>query len=78
MKATNEEIMAIVKSGELSLDTKNLSASASLRKAGLDSLDASLLFLTIQEKYGLKVADEDVARLDTVDAIVQFVNQQVA
>lgn len=78
MKATSEEIMTIVKSGELSLETKNLSTSASLRKAGLDSLDASLLFLTIQEKYGLQVADEDVARLDTVDAIVEFVNQQVA
>lgn len=78
MKTTAQEIMEIVKSGELSLETKNLSTSASLRKAGLDSLDASLLFLTIQEKYGLKIADEDVARLDTVDDIVTFVNQQVA
>jgi acyl carrier protein len=78
MKATAQEIMEIVNSGELSLETKNLSTSASLRKAGLDSLDASLLFLTIQEKYGLKIADEDVARLDTVDDIVTFVNQQVA
>jgi acyl carrier protein len=76
MKTTAQEIMEIVKSGELSLDTKNLTSSASLRKAGLDSLDASLLFLTIQEKYQLKIADEDVARLDTVDAIVAFVNQQ--
>jgi acyl carrier protein len=78
MKATSQEIMDIVKSGELSLETKNLSTSASLRKAGLDSLDASLLFLTIQEKYNLKVADDDVARLDTVDDIVAFVNQQAA
>jgi acyl carrier protein len=78
MKATAQEIMEIVNSGELSLETNNLGTSASLRKAGLDSLDASLLFLTIQEKYGLKIADEDVARLDTVDDIVTFVNQQVA
>jgi acyl carrier protein len=66
--------MAIIKSGELSLDTKGLTAGASLRDAGLDSLDASLLFLTIQENYGIKVSDEDVMRLDSVDAIVAFVN----
>jgi acyl carrier protein len=78
MKATAQEIMEILQSGELSLETKALTTSASLRKAGLDSLDASLLFLTIQEKYNLQIADEDVARLDTVDDIVSFVNQQTA
>jgi acyl carrier protein len=78
MIVTHQEIMAMLQNGEFSLDTKKLTHDAPLRRIGLDSLDASLFFLNVQEKYGIAISDDEVAQLDTVNDIVAWLNERLA
>jgi acyl carrier protein len=42
---------------------------------GLDSLDLSAIFLALEERYGIKISDEDFDRLNTVNRIVVFLDR---
>ncbi len=44
----------------------------------LDSLDLSLFFLNVQETYGVRITDEDVAQLDTINGIVDWLQAKAA
>jgi acyl carrier protein len=50
----------------------------SLFDLGLDSLDHSALLLAIEERYGIKIPDADVERLDTVNRIAAYVAERHA
>jgi len=57
----------------------NLSADAkdeSLADLGLDSLDVVSLLLAIEEKYGLKIPDEDVAQLQTLSNYAAYIESR--
>lgn len=45
----------------------------SLFDLGLDSLDHATILLLIEERFGCKVADDDIEKITTVDAIVEYV-----
>ena len=40
----------------------------------LDSLDLAVFMLAVQEKYNVKISDEELEELDNIAAIVQQVN----
>jgi acyl carrier protein len=50
----------------------------SLSEQGLDSLDHSALLLAVEERYGFKIPDTDVERLDTVNRIAAYVAERTA
>jgi acyl carrier protein len=45
---------------------------------GIDSLDHAALLLAVEERYGFKVPDADVERLDTVNRIAAYVAERAA
>jgi acyl carrier protein len=49
-----------------------------LSEQGLDSLDHSALLLAVEERYGFKIPDTDVERLDTVNRIAAYVAERTA
>tara|TARA_B100001123_G_C15344974_1_gene1036563 strand:- start:110 stop:349 length:240 start_codon:yes stop_codon:yes gene_type:complete len=40
----------------------------------LDSLDLAVFMLAVQEKYNIKISDEELEELDNISEIVQRVN----
>jgi acyl carrier protein len=52
-----------------------LEADQSLLTQGIDSLDALTIFTQVEEKYGIRIPDEDFEKLDSIDDIVAYVNQ---
>ena len=72
MDATSEEIMAIVKGVGISADISGITADARLRAAGVDSIEMFTVFLALEEKFGIKIPDADVDKLDTVNNIVLY------
>ena len=48
-----------------------------LKEQGLDSLDTYNLLLSIEETFGVQVPDEDIEDLETIDAVVAYVNERV-
>jgi acyl carrier protein len=49
-----------------------------LADQGLDSLDHSALLLAVEERYGFKIPDTDVDRLDTVNRIAAYVAERTS
>ena len=44
---------------------------------GLDSLDAMTALLAIESKFGIKIPDADVDKLDTPNKVLAYVNQRL-
>lgn len=77
MVATTEKVMEIL-DREVSL-MESIDNNASLRKdAELDSLDLSVFLLALQEEYGVPIPDEDADQLDSVVAIVDWLNNSIS
>ena len=44
---------------------------------GADSLDAVELVMALEEEFGVEIPDEDAAKLVTVGAVVQYLEQKL-
>jgi acyl carrier protein len=67
-----EEIIAIINDVGVAKDISGIKGSSTLKEAGIDSLEVMNVFLAIEEKYGIKISDEDIDELNTIDAIVAY------
>lgn len=73
---TSSVILDILKK-EIS-DLAVVDFNASLRRdLELDSLDLSLFFLNLQEEYDVEIVDEEAAKLDSINAVVDWLNQKL-
>ena len=75
MKVTHEDILAAVENAGLSVDLSSIKGDDSLEEAGLDSLDSMTFFLGIEEKFSVKIPDEDISALDTIDDIITYIGR---
>jgi acyl carrier protein len=75
MNATREEILAIIENEGVSVDLAALKENALLTEAGIDSLEMMNVFLAIEEKFGVKIPDEDLDALSTIDGIVAYLQR---
>ncbi|MSP52732.1 MAG: acyl carrier protein [Gammaproteobacteria bacterium] len=44
---------------------------------GADSLDSVELVMALEEEFGIEVPDDDAAKLSTVQAVIDYVNNQL-
>jgi acyl carrier protein len=76
MKATQEDILSIMENAGVSADISTLKGDTKLDKtAGIDSLEMMSVFLGIEEKFGIHIPDDDLDSLDTIDAIVGYLQR---
>lgn len=76
MNVTEEEIFTLLKNAGVAADITKINGDTPLRKAGLDSLDMMNVLLAIEEKFGVKIPDEDTAGLDSVDNITGYLQRR--
>lgn len=75
MMVTLDDMIAIVRSTNiLDAETRDIDATASFYEQGIDSLDALSIVLRVEEKYGVKVPDEEFESLDSLAALAAYVN----
>jgi acyl carrier protein len=71
-----DDILAIIREANLFDDP--LERGLSLAEQGVDSLAHFHIFLIIEERYGIRIADEDIPMLATLDDIASFVRARQA
>lgn len=76
MNITHAEILSLIESTDVLTDISTIKADASLTKAGIDSLEMMNILLAIEEQYNIKIPDEDIDSLDTVNNIVAYLEHR--
>lgn len=71
--ATADKIKEIIKAINSRADIDTLKDDALLDDQGIDSLDMLNIFLQVEEVFHIKISDEDVDRLKTVNDLVDYV-----
>jgi len=78
---TREEVFEQVRAilvDTLSVDADKVTPTARFQEdLETDSLDLVELVMTMEEKFGVKISDEEAAEIKTVDDAVEFVMKSV-
>ncbi len=77
MKATVENVKEVILQAEVLGDVKSLRNDISLREQGIDSLDVVNVYLLLEEKFDVKIPDEDLDKVLTIDSIVEYINEKI-
>jgi len=59
-----------------SLASDDVKDDTTLSDMGLDSLDSATFLLSVEEKYGVKIPDEDMGDLETLGDIIAYVEKK--
>jgi len=75
MNVTQEEIFSIIENVGISVDVTQIKANMPFNEAGVDSLELINIILEIEEKFGIKIPDEDIDALNTIDNIISYLQK---
>lgn len=78
MQVTREDIIAAIQQAKVVEAPENLRSDVKLADQGIDSLGMFSVILSLQEKYGIEIPDPDIDRLNTIDALIDYLNTRVA
>jgi len=74
MKATTENIKEVISEAEVLGDANEMKNDIALSEQGIDSLDVVNVYLLLEEKFDIKIPDEDLNQVQTINDIVEYVN----
>lgn len=74
---TESDVFAIIKEASVAGDINKLTPEVPFVDVGIDSLDVANIFLLIEEKYGVKIPDEEVENLQSISAIIKFLTAEL-
>lgn len=75
MKVTREEMLEIIDGAGVSVNVADIKCDLSFKKLGIDSLEMMNVFLAIEQKFDIKIDDDDVNALDSVDSIISYLEK---
>lgn len=79
MKVTEENIRNIFKEEvDESVDVSALAPDEDFIDFGVDSLDRSSVFLSIEDNFGVHIPDVDVESVRTINKIIEYLNEKIA
>ena len=78
MKATVENVKEVIAEAEVLGDADEMKNDIPLSDQGIDSLDVVNVYLLLEEKFDVKIPDEDLNQLETIDTIVEYINNKLA
>jgi acyl carrier protein len=77
MKATIDNIKEVIAEAEVLGDISEMKNDIALRDQGIDSLDVVNVYLLLEEKFDIKIPDEDLSQVRTINNIVEYINKKV-
>ncbi|KDB19775.1 MAG: acyl carrier protein [Wolbachia pipientis] len=78
-KSTREDIEEKVKKiilEHISKDVEKFNSSSKLSEHGTDSLDAVEIIMAAEEEFGIEIPDEDAQKMETMEQIVDYINNK--
>lgn len=72
MILTEEQVRAAIADAIDRVDAATIGPETDFGDAGMDSLDHAQVLIRVEELYGLRVADEDIALCDSIAAIIAY------
>lgn len=72
MTLSEEQVRAAIADAIDRVDAATIGAETPFADAGMDSLDHAQVLIRIEELYGLRVADEDIAACNSIIAIIAY------
>lgn len=76
MTVTVEEIRNIIEEADTMADMDTLVNDMPLTEQDVDSLDMANILLLLEEKFEVKIPDEDMGKVQSVDAIVAYLSSK--
>ena len=76
MNVTTEEIRNIIEKAETMADMDALRNNLPLTEQDIDSLDMANILLLLEEKFEIKIPNEDTNQLQSVDDIVSYLSKK--
>ncbi len=76
-KVTSQQVLEVISNANVVKDVSLLAHDKSLSEQGVDSLDFSSVLFNIEEEFKIKIKDDDVDGLSTIDAIVVYINRKI-
>lgn len=77
MKATIENIKEIIAETDGLTNVRDILVSKPLREQGIDSLDMANIYLNIEEFFNIKITDEDLDMVESIDDVIVYVNSKL-
>ena len=78
MKATVKNVKEVIAEAEVLSDVNEMKNDIPLSEQGIDSLDVVNVYLLLEEKFDVKIPDEDLMKVETIDTIVEYINNKLA
>lgn len=78
-KSTREDIEEKVKKiilEHISKDVEKFNSSSKLSEYGTDSLDAVEIIMAAEEEFGIEIPDEEAQKMETMEQIVEYINNK--
>ena len=76
MTYTAQNVKEMTKIPEVKIDIDALKEDVSLAAQGVDSLEMMNLMLALEEKLSIKIPDDDVEKMRTINDIVMYLNSR--
>lgn len=76
MTVTTEEIREIIENAETMAEMETLENDVPLTEQDVDSLDMANILLLLEEAYTIKIPDNDLNQLQSVDGIVEYLKRK--
>tara|TARA_B100000886_G_scaffold285354_1_gene209800 strand:+ start:913 stop:1152 length:240 start_codon:yes stop_codon:yes gene_type:complete len=71
------DIINLIKEMGLLIETEKLINDKPLAEQGIDSLDMINIFFKLEENFKIKIPEEDIEKLKTIDDIVEYLNKKM-
>lgn len=76
MVITSANIIGIIKGLDTTTDVPSIKIDTLFEEVGLDSLDRMNLFLDIEEKFNIKITDDDFNQLNCIKDIINYCREK--
>ena len=76
MKATVENVKEVIIEADVLGDASEMENDVALSEQGIDSLDVVNVYLLLEEKFDIKIPDEDLDKVQTINAMIEYINNK--
>lgn len=70
-----QDVLNVIEKANLVKDVNSLDVEKPLSKQGIDSLDFSGVLFNMEEAFDVEIPDEDIDKLQTLSAILDYLNK---